>query len=101
MSVASEQYGALMDRPEGLPAKPIEAVSPWHRFVVYAAGPLFSFILAILIYTGLNLKGEQQVVAMLAEPPAASLAAEAGLRRHDLIVAVNGKPGYSWTQVSE
>ena len=101
LSVASEQYGALMDRPEGLPAKAIEAVSPWHRFVVYAAGPLFSFILAILIYTGLNLKGEQQVVAMLAEPPAASLAAEAGLRRHDLIVAVNGKPGYSWTQVSE
>lgn len=101
LSIDSPQYTTLLDRAEGLQAKPIEAVTPWHRVVVFAAGPLFSFILAILIYSGLNLKGERQVVAILAEPPAATLAAEAGLRRQDLIVEVNGKPGYSWTQVNE
>lgn len=101
LSIESEQYSQLMDRPEGLPAKPIEAVTPWHRFVVFAAGPLFSFILAILIYTGLNLKGEQEVIAILAEPAASSVAADAGLRRHDLIVEVNGTAVYSWSQLNE
>lgn len=101
LSIASEHYGKLLDRPEGLPGKPIEAVTPWHRFVVYAAGPLFSFILAILIYTGLNLKGEQEAVAILAEPQASSVAAEAGLRHHDLITEVNGSTVYSWSQLNE
>lgn len=101
LSVESEQYQKLMARPEGFSDKAIEAVTPWHRFVVYAAGPLFSFILAILIYTGLNLKGDQEVIAMLAEPPAATAAADAGLQRHDLITAVNGSAVYSWSQLNE
>lgn len=101
LSLESEQYKVLAQRPQGLPGKPIEAVSPWHRFVVFAAGPLFSFLLAILIYTGLNLKGEQEVVAILAEPPSSSVASDAGLRRHDLITEVNGTAVYSWSQLNE
>ncbi|MDO5667303.1 MAG: RIP metalloprotease RseP [Alcaligenaceae bacterium] len=101
LSIESEQYSKLMDQAGGLPGKPIEAVTPWHRFVVFAAGPIFSFILAILIYTGLNLKGEQEVVAILAEPPVASAAADAGLSRHDLITEVNGTAVYSWSQLNE
>lgn len=101
LSIDSEHYAAYLDSPEGLPGKPIEAVTPWHRFVVFAAGPLFSFILAILIYTGLNLKGEQEVVAVLAEPQTASAAADAGLRHRDLIIGVNGSSVYSWSQLNE
>ena len=101
LSIASEHYGKLLDSPDGLPGKTIESVTPWHRFVVYAAGPLFSFILAILIYSGLNLKGEQEAVAILAEPQAASVAAKAGLRHHDLITGVNGSAVYSWSQLNE
>ncbi|NLJ52199.1 MAG: RIP metalloprotease RseP [Alcaligenaceae bacterium] len=101
LSVESEQYAQLSKRAEGLPGRPIEAVTPWHRFVVYAAGPLFSFVLAILIYTGLNLKGEEEIVAILAEPPANSIAADAGLRAQDLITEVNGTAVYSWSQLNE
>ncbi|NLA51316.1 MAG: RIP metalloprotease RseP [Alcaligenaceae bacterium] len=101
LSIASENYSQLMTSSTGLPGKTIEEVTPWHRFVVYAAGPLFSFILAILIYTGINLKGEQEVVAVLAEPAASSAAANAGLRHHDLITEVNGSAVYSWSQLNE
>lgn len=101
LSEASENYSQLRKSSSGLPGKTIEEVTPWHRFIVYAAGPLFSFILAILIYTGLNLKGEQEVVAVLAEPQASSAAANAGLRHHDLITEVNGSAVYSWPQLNE
>ncbi len=101
LSIASENYSQLVASSTGLPGKTIEEVTPWHRFVVYAAGPLFSFILAILIYTGINLKGEQEVIAVLREPPVASAAANAGLRHHDLITAVNGSAVYGWSQLNE
>jgi regulator of sigma E protease len=101
LSLESEQFEKLKSRPEGFNEKAIEEVTPWHRFVVYAAGPLFSFILAILIYTGLNLKGEQEVIALLGEPPASSVAAEAGLQHNDLITEVNGTAVYSWSQLNE
>ena len=101
LSLESEQFEKLKSRPEGFNEKAIEEVTPWHRFVVYAAGPLFSFILAILIYTGLNLKGEQEVIALLGEPPASSVAAEAGLQHNDLITEVNGTAVYSWSQINE
>lgn len=101
LSIESEQYATLLKRTEEQVIKPIESVTPWHRFVIYAAGPLFSFILAILIYTGLNLKGEEEVVAVLAEPPTNSVAAEAGLNHRDLITEVNGTTVYSWSQLNE
>lgn len=101
LSKESEYYPQLKTQYADKLGRTIESVNPWQRFAVYAAGPLFSFILAILIYTGLNLKGQEEVVAVLAEPAPTTVAAQSGIRQGDLIVAVDGKAVYSWSQLNE
>ena len=58
----------------------------WKRFLIVAAGPVANLLLAITIYTGLAWHGEQQVQPIVAEPPAGSLAAQAGVRSGDRVV---------------
>ena len=58
----------------------------WKRFLIVAAGPVANLLLAIAIYTGMAWYGVQQAQPIVAEPPAHSLAAQAGLRSGDRVV---------------
>ena len=58
----------------------------WKRFLIVAAGPVANLLLAIAIYTGMAWYGVQQAQPIVAEPPAGSLAAQAGLRSGDKVV---------------
>jgi len=49
------------------------------RAAIVVAGPLANFLLAILLYTGLNTYGINEPRALLGAPPAGSLAAQSGL----------------------
>lgn len=100
--------GYVMPLAEPAPADPnyqvgqsITEKSAWQRIVIYAAGPAFSFLLGILIYTGFNWLGTQEPVAKLAAPQVASVAAVAGVQAGDRLTAVNGRAVESWTQAVE
>jgi regulator of sigma E protease len=70
----------------------------WQRSLIVAAGPAANFLLAILLYAGLNLHGTPEPVARLAVPPAGSPAALAGINGGERVVAVDGSAVRSWNQ---
>lgn len=85
---AENDYG--IELPPGATGVPFHETSPWTRFKVVAAGPLFNFILAFL--------GAFFIISCAGyEPPVVSQvmdgypAQEAGLQAGDVITKLNGK----------
>ncbi len=89
-------YVKMLDEREGRvdPAERHRAFNqkslPQRAFVV-AAGPLANLVLAVLLYACVNWAGVEEIRPWMAEPRPASLAAEAGLRSRDEVVAVQLK----------
>jgi regulator of sigma E protease len=94
-------YVKMLDEREG-PVAPHEAArafnrqSVWKRFLIVLAGPVFNFAFAILLYTGLFMNGVPEATPLLAEPPAGTPAAAAGLHAGDTVRALNGEPITTW-----
>jgi regulator of sigma E protease len=78
--------------------------SKWERLAILFAGPLANFVLAVLILTGLFMVGVERpaglddpaVVRFVAEN---SPAGKAGIVAGDEIVAIDGDPMATWTEV--
>ena len=87
-------YVKMLDEREGR-VEPAEQHRAFNRkplrqraFIV-AAGPLANLVLAVALYACVNWAGVEEVRPWLAEPRTGSLAAEAGLRSRDEVVAVH------------
>jgi regulator of sigma E protease len=94
-------YVKMLDEREG----PVEAVelprafnrqNVWKRLAIVVAGPVFNFIFAIVVYAGLFMYGLPEARPVLAEPPAGTLAAAAGLHAGDTVRATDGQPITTW-----
>src|ERR1044071_5667691 len=78
-------YVKMLDEREG-PVAPHEAdrafnrQTVWRRIAIVVAGPLFNFIFAVLVYAGLFMYGLPEARPILGAPPAASMAAGAGIQ---------------------
>jgi regulator of sigma E protease len=66
------------------------------RTLIVAAGPAFNFALAIVLYWFVFVLGVEGQKPLIAEPPAASAAARAGLHQGELVLSVNGKAVATW-----
>ncbi len=64
----------------------------WKRIAIVAAGPVANLLLAVLLFAGTYMAGVPGQRALLAEPPAGTAAAAAGIKAGDLVVAVDGEP---------
>lgn len=72
----------------------------WQRVITYAAGPVFNFILALLIYWVVMVSyGQSDQQAVLGPVTPGSAAAQAGFQPGDRIVAVGEKSIPSWSPV--
>ena len=97
-------YVKMLDEREG-PVAPEEAHRAFNRqgvgkrFLVVLAGPLFNFVFAILVYAGLHMHGLPEARPLVAEPPAGTLAAGAGLHAGDTIRSIGGTPVATWEDV--
>ncbi|TAK91992.1 MAG: RIP metalloprotease RseP [Burkholderiaceae bacterium] len=69
------------------------------RILIVVAGPMANFLLAIAVYWTINLVGITAPPARLAQPAAASIAAQAGVTSGDVIAAINGQTVHSWNDV--
>lgn len=66
------------------------------RSLIVVAGPAFNFMLAILFYWIVFVLGVQGIKPVLADPPAASAAAKAGLHKGDQILSIGGTQVTTW-----
>jgi regulator of sigma E protease len=76
--------------PAHLKAVSFDAQPLRKRAAIVAAGPVANLLLAVLLYAAVNWMGSEQAKAIIAQPPAASLAATAGLKAGDEILSVSG-----------
>lgn len=81
--------------PAHLKAVSFDAQPLRKRAAIVAAGPVANLLLAVLLYAIVNWMGSEQPKAIIAQPPAASLAQEAGLQAGDEIVAISEPDGSS------
>ncbi len=58
----------------------------WKRAAIVAAGPMVNLLLAVVLYTVVNWAGTDQPRAVLANPPAGSMAQAAGLSGGDVVL---------------
>lgn len=97
-------YVKMLDEREGFVAqadlpRAFNRQSVWKRFLVVAAGPVFNFIFAVLVYAGLFMHGLPEVRPVIAQPPAGTLAAQAGFRAGETLRAIDNKPVRTWGEV--
>jgi regulator of sigma E protease len=76
--------------PAHLKAVSFDAQPLRKRAAIVAAGPVANLLLAVVLYAAVNWMGSEQAKAIIAQPPAASLAAAAGLKAGDEILSVSG-----------
>jgi regulator of sigma E protease len=66
------------------------------RIAVFAAGPVFNFILAVVFFWLMLMVGVPGFKTFVAEPVAGSVAASAGLHEGDRVLSLNGRPTETW-----
>jgi len=79
------------DRARAFNNKPV-----WQRILIVAAGPAANFMLASLFYWILFVAGMPGTKALVAAPPANSVAAQAGFTERELITRVAGQSVQTW-----
>jgi regulator of sigma E protease len=71
----------------------------WKRIAIVAAGPIANFLLAIVLFGALFMHGAQEPAAKLAAMGTDTPAYAAGLRAGDVVIAVNGEPVESFSEL--
>ncbi len=68
----------------------------WKRAAIVAAGPLFNFLFAFVAYWGILVTGESGMRPQVGEVLPGSVAAEAGFRIGDELLAIGSRQTPSW-----
>ena len=71
------------------------------RIAIVAAGPIFNFLLAILIFTIVYMTGMPALTTYIGGVQEGSPAFEAGIKEGDVIVAINGQEISRWEKLAE
>jgi regulator of sigma E protease len=93
---------------------PLETVSPvekeiaflyqpiWKRSLIVLAGPLFNILFAVVIYIFLfSLLGKPLLLPKIGEVQPQSPAAIAGVKKGDLVLAIDNKPIKTWNDLAK
>ena len=93
MNPGSQPSREWLTMPAEERSKTFQAKPLWQRFLIVAAGPVTNFLFAVLILAGFFIAfGEPYSPPVVGTVQPNSAAAEAGLRKGDRIVAVDGAP---------
>lgn len=75
--------------------------SVWKRIGIVVAGPFFNFILAVVIFTFVNMWGVPHLTTKIGGVQQGSAAFEAGLQINDIVVAVDGQKVSTWDKMAD
>ena len=73
----------------------------WQRIAVVIAGPLANFLLAFFLFWFLAMLGRDELVPVVGEVAAESLADRAGVKSGQQIVAIDGVETRTWQEVNQ
>ena len=73
----------------------------WKRIVIVAAGPVFNLLLALSIFTLVNMIGLPVLTTEVGSLQPDSAAIESGIKAGDRIIAIDGKAVTKWDEISE
>ena len=96
-------YVKMLDEREA-PVDPVEVSrafnrqSVWRRFAIVVAGPVFNFVFAIAVYSGLFMHGLPEARPVVAEPAAGTLAKEAGFHGGSTVRRVDDHAISTWQE---
>lgn len=98
-------YVSMLDEreapvPEALLDQAFNRKTPLQRMAIAVAGPVANFMFAVLAYWVLLVAGTTGLVPVVGSVSDGSLAAEAGIRAGDEIIAVAGQPTPTWEDVN-
>ena len=79
---------------------PFDKLSPWWRIVIAAAGPAANFVLALVVYWAIAVAGVTAYVPIVGTVEQGTPAHAAGLRGGEELVAIDGRPTPTWSEVS-
>ena len=83
------------DRGRSFSAQPV-----WKRFLIVSAGPFFNFLLAIVFFSTINIFGVPYFPSKIGDISPESPAAQAGLKKGDLIASIDGEAVSKWDDLS-
>jgi regulator of sigma E protease len=75
-------------------------LSPFKKFLIIFFGPMFNFILALVILTIIFSAGKPILKSVVGKVIKGDPAAVAGLKKGDIITSINGKKLWKWTSVA-
>jgi len=94
---SGDEEVAPEDIPRAFSSQPVH-----HRIAVAAAGPMFNFLLAFLLFTGIYLISGYPIIAPeIGQVRADSPAEEAGLQKGDIIAYIEGTKIDRWSQIKQ
>lgn len=98
-------YVKMLDQNEGIVApnelhRAFNNQPIWARMLIIAAGPIFNLLFAILAYWAVFMLGISSIVPVLGDIPPGSVAAIAGLKPDQEIIAIDEQPIYSWEDIA-
>jgi regulator of sigma E protease len=73
---------------------------PWQRIIILLAGPAANFLLAFVLYTLVAMMGFNELAPKIGKVLPDSPAARAGLREGDVVIAIEGEPIKTWSDLS-
>ena len=79
---------------------PFDKLSPWWRIVIAAAGPAANFVLAFAVYWAIAVAGVTAYIPIVGTVEQGTPAHAAGLRGGEELVAIDGRPTPTWSEVS-
>ncbi|NDY90684.1 RIP metalloprotease RseP [Ideonella livida] len=96
-------YVRMADSREGplapaVAGRPHDRLGPGQRAQIAAAGPAANLMLAVVLYAASAWWGVEELAPVVGHPPAASVAAEAGLASGDRVLALAAQ-GQDWVEV--
>lgn len=73
----------------------------WKRTLIVVAGPFFNFFLAIVLFSTINLFGIPYYPPKIGEVSPSLPAEQAGLRKGDTVLSINGEEVKKWDDLSQ
>jgi len=77
------------------------AKKPWQRIIILLAGPFANFLMAFFLYLAIAYMGVPKLLAYVGEVSKDSPAYQAGLKKEDKILQINGVNIKYWEEISK